>query len=150
MSYGDEGAFLATASCQPSVLGSQVAILCVARRPSRLHESPFQPAVAWGDASFSSLPSAFFIARTHSRPGCHLLMRRKWIYIRSHFCQHHLRYTAINTTHGVETLNLGPERARNLPDLGLPFCNQRLLLVPPFPYQSPTTPPLLYRLASPG
>jgi hypothetical protein len=36
-------------------------------------------------------------------------MRRKWIYIRSHFRQQHLRHTAIYTRYGVETLNLGRE-----------------------------------------
>src|SRR5262249_18933827 len=64
MPHGDESAFLASASGQASVLGGQVAVLGVGRRPGCLHKSPFQPAIAWCDTALPALSGTFFIART--------------------------------------------------------------------------------------
>src|SRR2546430_7407682 len=39
-----------------------------ARRPSRLHQAPFQPAIARREALSSPFPGAFFVPRTHASP----------------------------------------------------------------------------------
>ena len=86
----DQSPFPAPPSGQAPVLRGQVSVFGVAGGSGSLHQSPFQPAVAWRDKSAASLTCAFFIAGTHPRPRGAVLMRRKGGHLRSSFGRHHV------------------------------------------------------------